>query len=108
MNQQLNTSGNAFTNFMAQNPHYGYLIAAAGFAIFFLGYLYRWKWVINPEGNTRSVLLYEIVGKETMRKIMIVVTALVVLACLAGFGLSSSKKTGTSQNADKTEITDQK
>ena len=97
-----------FTHFMAQNPHYGYLIAAAGFAILFLGYLYRWKWVINPEGNTRSVIIYEIMGKETMRKIMIVVTGLVVIGCLFLFFSCAPENTDSSKNIENTEVTHQK
>ena len=106
-------SGNvfsSFSNFMSQNPHYGYLIAAAGFAIFFLGFLFRWNWIINPEGRTRSVFIYEVLGRETMRKIMIVVTALVVLICIWLFFLSDSKQKNNSKNTlptDTTEATNQ-
>jgi hypothetical protein len=98
---------NSFNNFISQNPHYGYLIAAAGFAIFFLGFLFRWNWIINPEGDTRSVYIYEVVGKETMRKIMIVVTALVALICIGVFFLSDSKQKNNSKNTLNTKVTKQ-
>ncbi|AWG25831.1 immunity 17 family protein [Flavobacterium kingsejongi] len=96
---------NQFSQFLSQNPHYGYLIAAAGFAIFFLGYLLRWSWVINPEGSTRSVFIYEVLGKENMRKLMIVVMGIVVFICVGAFFLSNSKQKNSLKDTSNTEVT---
>ncbi|WP_316842615.1 Imm17 family immunity protein [Pedobacter gandavensis] len=90
MKEQSENIINQFSQFLTLNPHYGYLIAAVGFAIFFLGYLFRWNWVINPEGKTRSVYVYEVLGAENMRKLMIVVTGIVVFICVGAFFLSNS------------------
>ncbi|MBJ2173297.1 immunity 17 family protein [Aureibaculum sp. A20] len=76
---------NQFNNFISLNPHYSYLLVAAGFGIFFLGFLFRWNWVLNPQGNHRMVRFHEIFGEENVRKIMIVITAIVTIICLGQF-----------------------
>jgi hypothetical protein len=108
MKEQSESITNQFSQFLTQNPHYGYLLAAAGFAIFFLGYLLRWSWVINPEGRTRSVFIYEVLGKENMRKLMIVVTGIVVFLCIGAFFLSNSKQKNSLKDDSNTEVTQQK
>lgn len=108
MKEQSESITNQFSQFLTQNPHYGYLLAAAGFAIFFLGYLLRWNWVINPEGRTRSVFIYEVLGKENMRKLMIVVTGIVVFLCIGAFFLSNSKQKNSLKDDSNTEVTQQK
>lgn len=108
MKEQSENIINQFSQFLTQNPHYGYLLAAAGFTIFFLGYLFRWSWIINPEGSTRSVFIYEVLGKENMRKLMIVVMGIVIFLCIGAFFLSNSKQQNSLKNTSDAEITQQK
>ncbi|MFB9056658.1 immunity 17 family protein [Mariniflexile ostreae] len=91
-----------FNNFISENPHYGWLIIAAGLGFLCVGYILRWKWVLNPEGRTRSVVLYEALGEETMRIIMIVCTGLVTLMGIIFFWLGETDSAATQKNTDNT------
>ncbi|MBE7649224.1 hypothetical protein G1K75_12330 [Tenacibaculum finnmarkense] len=57
-----------FNQFMEVNPHYGYLIAAAGFAFYLLGLILDWDWTVEPGGGYFNVAFWiHKFGRKTVR-----------------------------------------
>ncbi len=73
----------SLTQFLESNPHYGYLIAVAGFALFLTGLILDWNWVLEPGGgffNTQDWI--DTMGRKTVRIFLGIFVLLGIITCL--------------------------
>lgn len=69
--------------FIESNPHYGYLIAVAGFVFFLTGLILDWNWVLEPGGgffNTQDWI--NTLGRKTVRIFLGIFMLLGIVICL--------------------------
>lgn len=76
-------------NYIKNNPKLACIIVGLVFTLILIGYIKRWKWVTDPMGNRKSVVLVEWFGYENYRKLMIVILILGIMA-LSSFYLLST------------------
>jgi len=75
-----------FNSFMELYPHYGYLIATLGFALFLLGYIKNWNWVMEPGGGWMNIAYWENkIGNKAVRIVMGTVCSFGMLSTLSLF-----------------------
>ncbi len=73
-------------NFIANNPHYGYLIASVGFGIFLLGFVRNWNWVMEPGGGIYNIAYWENrIGNRNVRIVMGITCGLAMISTLGLF-----------------------
>ena len=82
----------AFKDFMAVNPHYGYLIATGAFVLFLIGLILDWDWVVEPGGGYFNVEYWiRTFGRKTIR-IYLGISVLLGIACSMGLFLYYNSK----------------
>ncbi len=52
---------------LPDNPHYGYLIAAAVLLVWLVGIIRGWKWTYSRPGSYRGNFLLNLLGPKTYR-----------------------------------------
>ena len=81
------------TEFMSENPHYGYLIGAIGFGIYLLGLILDWNWTLEPGGGYFNVAYFsEKLGRTTVRIILGIIMSIGIMAILGLFFYSNSSE----------------
>ena len=79
--------------FIEVNPHYGYLIAAAGFSLFLIGLILDWNWVVEPGGGYFNIAYWiKTFGRKTVRIFLGIIMVLGILCCLGLFFYTKSKE----------------
>ncbi|QXP78447.1 MULTISPECIES: immunity 17 family protein [Winogradskyella] len=75
-----------FTNFMALNPEYGYLLGAAAFLFIIIGLILDWDWVLEPGGGYFNIAYYiDVFGRKRVRIVFGFISFLAVLLFIYGF-----------------------
>ena len=64
----LSTNSNGLLpGLLPDNPHYGYLIAAAVLLVWLVGIIRGWKWTYSRPGSYRGNFLLNLLGPKTYR-----------------------------------------
>jgi len=75
-----------FKQFMEVNPHYGYLIAAAGFAFYLLGLILNWEWTLEPGGGYFNEAFWIAkIGEKAVRIILGAFMVVGIISCVSLF-----------------------
>ncbi|MFC0076501.1 Imm17 family immunity protein [Flavobacterium procerum] len=96
MKDQVATYSSQFTNFMALNPEYTYLILAGiGFIVAF-GFFKDWDWLLETSNSSSSSISLrfwlELVGRKTVRLYLAFLFLFVSIVCLLIFVYENNTK----------------
>lgn len=70
MNQISNNPNELLSGIMPENPHYGYLIAAAVLLFWLIGVICGWEWTYSRPGSYRGNFLLDLLGPKTYRLVL--------------------------------------
>lgn len=70
MSQISNYPNELLSGIMPENPHYGYLIAAAVLLFWLIGVISGWEWTYSRPGSYRGNFLLDLLGPKTYRLLL--------------------------------------
>lgn len=70
MSQTSNYPNELLSGIMPENPHYGYLIAAAVLLFWLIGVICGWEWTYSRPGSYRGNFLLDLLGPKTYRLVL--------------------------------------
>ena len=70
MSQTSNYPNELLSGIMPENPHYGYLIAAAVLLFWLIGVICGCKWTYSRPGSYRGNFLLDLLGPKTYRLVL--------------------------------------